>query len=171
MRTLTILVALLFPVLAQAHGNPEKTLPWDFFKPWKPAIEASVSPVYVVNENEDFYRLLNGEFIEGEKPLWKVNLVNRDDENESVDIIFIKNDRTLLLAQYYYRTGAGLTTYLYCMNTNREEVPTWYLVPPELFPYGEGSRRANIEELGRYLFTEHFMRYVVYTAYPSKASQ
>ncbi len=179
MRTLTILVALLFPILAQAHGDPDKKLPYGFYGTWESDNETRASAFYIADDNENFHRLLNGDIQKGDEPLYKVHYVNPNDKNESIDIIVIGIDRLevkngklvfsqLRLMQYYYHDGITLTTYLYCLNTELDSY--WHLVSPRAFPYGEGkSRRSNIESLGWYLYTEHFMRYIVYTAYPSKA--
>ena len=169
MRTLIVLVFLLLPVLVQAHGDPEKKLPWDFFVSWEFAAEFRASAFYAADNNNDFHRLLRGEFRPGDEPLQKISLVNPKDKNETVDIIFVKEDKSLILAQYYYRWEGGLITYFYCFNINRDLV--WYLVPLELFPYGKKDRTANIEKLGWHFYTEHFLCYLIYTAYPVGTSQ
>jgi hypothetical protein len=157
------------PISAWAHGDPEKILPWDYFVNWEKSAESKVSAFYVTDDNEEFHRLLRGEFKKGDIPLHKNVLVNPEDKDESVDIIFVKEDRSYVLAQYYYRGGDGLTTYFYCYNRDRE--PFWYLVPPEIFPYGKKDRQANMEILGWHFYTDHFLRYLVYTAYPTKTSR
>ncbi len=165
MRTLIALTVLLLPI----HGGPQKVLPHSFFESWEFVTEFHASAFYAADNDEDFHRILRGEFRSGDTPLQQAKKVNPKNMNESMNLVVVNADEQLLLVQYFLRSESGsVTTYFYCLNNSDS---TWHLVPPELFPYGRKGRDENIEVLGGYFYSQHFFRYLIYTAYPVMTSQ